>query len=72
MAAVEIEVESEPESCDCCKDCKMAPKGPVKTKDELLAELKTLLNDNRPNGMAERMLKIDKLMEDISDLGESD
>lgn len=72
MAAVEIEIESEGESCDCCPDCKMAPKGPVKTKDQLLAELKALLNDNRPNGMAERMLKIDKLMEDISDLGESD
>lgn len=72
MAAVEIEIESEGEACDCCPDCKMAPKGPQKTKDELLAELKALLNDSRPNGMAERMLKIDKLMSDISDMGESD
>ncbi|MFM5967851.1 MAG: hypothetical protein ACKOQ8_02255 [Micrococcales bacterium] len=72
MAAIEIEVESEGETCDCCPDCKMAPKGPTKTKDEMLAELKTLLNDSRANGMAERMLQIDKLMEDITDLGEDD
>ena len=72
MAAVEIEVESESETCDCCPDCKMAPKGPTKTKDEMLAELKTLLNDTRANGMAERMLQIDKLMEDIGDLNEGD
>lgn len=70
MAKVEIEVESE--GCDCCKDCKMGQKGPEKTKDALLAELKTLLNDNKPNGMAERMLKIDELMSQISDLGEKD
>ena len=72
MASVEIEVEAEKETCDCCPDCKMAPKGPVESKDALLAKLKTLLNNNSANGMAERMLQIDELMSKIGSLGEKD
>jgi len=76
MAAVEIEVndaDEQDETCDCCPDCKFAPAaGPTESKDALLAQLKTLLNDNRANGMADRMLQIDKLMETISDMSESD
>lgn len=72
MASVEIEVEAEKETCDCCPDCKLAPKDPAESKDALLAQLKTLLNNNSANGMADRMLKIDELMSKISDLGEKD
>lgn len=72
MAAIEIEVESEGETCDCCPDCKMASKGPVQTKDDMLAQLKSLLSDTAANGRAERQLAIDKLIEDINELNEGD
>lgn len=72
MATVEINAEAEKETCDCCPDCKMASSQPTESKDALLAKLKGLLNDTRANGMADRMLEIDKLMETISDMSESD
>lgn len=71
--SIEIEVESE--SCDCCADCKMGggkSAKPVKTKDELLAELKKLLMVTASNGLAERQMKIDELISEIDDLGEED
>ncbi len=71
MASVEIEVEQE--CCNCCADCKYAEKPePAESKDALLTQLKALLNNNSANGMADRMLKIDELMSQISDLGEKD
>jgi hypothetical protein len=66
MAKVEIEIESE-ESCDCCDKCGMGKDKPEESRDSMLAELKTLLNDNRANGMAERMARIDELMATLSE-----
>lgn len=66
--SVEIEVESEDKCASCGQD--MKSEGPEKTKDQMLAELKALLNDSTPNGMAERQMKIDELMSKISDLQE--
>lgn len=66
MAKVEIEIESE-ESCDCCDKCSMGADKPEQTRDQMLAELKSLLNDSRANGMAERMAKIDELMSKLSE-----
>lgn len=66
--SVEIEVESEDKCASCGQDMKAAK--PEMTKDQMLAELKTLLNDSTPNGMAERQMKIDELMSKISDLQE--
>ena len=68
--SVEIEVESEDKCSHCGQDMKSGEMGPEKSKDEMLAELKTLLNDNTTNGMAERQMKIDELMSKISDLKE--
>lgn len=70
MAKVEIEIESESgsESCDCCDKCTMGGAAkPEQTRDQMLAELKTLLNDSRANGMAERMARIDELMAKMSE-----
>lgn len=71
--SIEIEVDSESEDCCSC-DCKMCGDmgKPAESKDALLAELKTLLNDNRSNGQADRQMKIDELMSKISDMGEED
>lgn len=66
MAKVEIEIESE-ESCDCCEKCGMGKDEPEQSRDQMLAELKALLNDSRANGMAERMAKIDELMSKLSE-----
>lgn len=66
--SIEIEVESEDKCASCGQD--MKAEGPVESKDALLAELKGLLNDNTPNGMADRQLKIDELMSKISELKE--
>ncbi len=66
MAKVEIEIESE-ESCDCCDKCSMGKEKPEESRDSMLAELKTLLNDSRANGMAERMARIDELMAKMSE-----
>lgn len=66
--SVEIEVESEDKCASCGQDMKaMAPE---KTKDQMLAELKAMLNDSTPNGMAERQMKIDELMSKIAELKE--
>lgn len=65
-----IEIEIESESCDCCADCKMAPKEPVESKDSLLAELKKLLSETGSNGLADRQMKIDELISKISELGD--
>lgn len=75
MAKIEIEIDSESESetCDCCPDCKMGSgmaAKPVKTKDELLVELKKLLMMTGTNGLAERQMKIDELISEIEDLGD--
>jgi hypothetical protein len=45
---------------------------PTESKDALIAQLKTLLGDNRPNGQADRQLKIDELMSKISEMGKED
>ena len=67
--SIEIEVESESEYCDCCKDCKMSMDAkPEESKDSLLAELKKLLGDSSSNGMADRQMKIDELISKISEL----
>lgn len=68
--SIEIEVESE--SCDCCKDCKMNKGGEYAepSKDALLAELKALLAKNDSNGQADRQMKIDELISQISELGD--
>lgn len=66
--SVEIEVESEDKCASCGQEMKAAK--PEMTKDAMLAELKGLLNDNSSNGMAERQMKIDKLMSKISELKE--
>lgn len=68
--SVEIEVESEDKCSHCGQDMKGGAAAPEKTKDEMLAELKGLLNDSTPNGMAERQMKIDELMSKISELKE--
>lgn len=72
MAQVEIEVEAK--GCDGECMCGGQPKAmaPEKTKDQLIAELKTLLNDSSSNGMAERMVKIDELMKKISEYGKEE
>jgi hypothetical protein len=66
--SVEIEVESEDKCASCGQD--MKAEGPAESKDQMLAELKGLLNDSSANGMAERQMKIDELMSKISDLQE--
>ena len=69
---IEIEVEQE-ECCECdCKVCGDMGSQPAESKDALLAQLKTLLGDNRPNGQADRQLKIDELMSKISEMGKED
>lgn len=68
MSEVEIEVKSEEKCSYCGHD--MKAEGPEKSKDEMLAELKGLLNDSTQNGMAERQMKIDELMSKISELKE--
>lgn len=68
--SVEIEVESEDKCASCGQDMKGGSMAPEKTKDEMLAELKALLNDSTPNGMAERQMKIDELMGKIAELKE--
>ena len=69
--SIEIEVESESEYCDCCKDCKMSMGDkPEESKDSMLAELKKLLGDSSSNGMADRQMKIDELISKISELGD--
>lgn len=71
--SVEIEVESEDKCSHCGQDMAGKGMGPAEpTKDELLAELKGLLNDSTQNGMAERQMKIDELMSKISELGGGD
>jgi hypothetical protein len=69
--SIEIEVESESEYCDCCKDCKMSMGAkPEESKDALLAELKKLLAETGSNGLADRQMKIDELISKISELGD--
>lgn len=68
MADVEIEVKSGEKCSACGQD--MKAEGPAMSKDAMLAELKTMLNDSTPNGMAERQMKIDELMSKISELKE--
>lgn len=71
MSDIEIEVKSG-EKCSHCGQDMAGEMGPEKSKDELLAELKGLLNDSTPNGMAERQMKIDELMSKISEMGSGD
>jgi hypothetical protein len=68
--SVEIEVESEDKCSHCGQSMNGGEMAPEKTKDEMLAELKALLNDSSSNGMAERQMKIDELMSKISELKE--
>lgn len=68
MSSVEIEIESGEKCSHCGQD--MKAEGPEMSKDAMLAELKTMLNDNSSNGMAERQMKIDELMSKISELKE--
>jgi hypothetical protein len=68
MSEVEIEISSG-EKCSHCGQG-VESEGPEMSKDSMLAELKTLLNDNTPNNMAERQGKIDELMSKISELKE--
>ena len=68
MADVEIEVTSGEKCSHCGQD--MKSEGPEMSKESMLAELKTMLNDNTPNNMAERQMKIDELMSKISELKE--
>jgi hypothetical protein len=61
--------------CSCMKGESCSCSGgdmekPTESKDALLAQLKDMLNDNRPNGMADRQMKIDELMSKISDMKE--
>ena len=58
-------------ACDCGCDCCSVPQGPQPSKDELLAQLKTLLSKNDANGQAQRQLDIDKLIEQIDDINDS-
>lgn len=72
--SIEIEVESE-DKCNgqcMCGGQEKPGMAPEKTKDQLIAELKTMLNDNSSNGMAERMVKIDELMKKISEYGKEE
>ncbi len=71
MSKVEIEIESGKGCCEDCP-CMKGMQSPMESKDALLAELKALLADNRPNGQADRQLKIDELMSKISDMGKED
>jgi hypothetical protein len=68
MSDVEIEITSGEKCSHCGQD--MKAEGPEMSKESMLAELKTLLNDNTPNNMAERQGKIDELMSKISELKE--
>lgn len=69
--SIEIEVESESEYCDCCKDCKMNKSEDAEpSKDQLLAELKGLLGQTASAGQADRQMKIDELISKISELGD--
>lgn len=72
MAEIEISIESgeEYKCCDCaccknCPECQMEDSGA--SKDQMLAELKKLLNESSQNNVAERQAKIDDLMEKISE-----
>lgn len=68
--SVEIEVENESEGkCPSCGAEMGKPAEPEMTKDEMLAELKKLLNDNTANGRAERQMKIDELMSKLTEMG---
>ncbi len=72
MAEIEISVEGGEDSkccdCACCKNCpECQMESGTATKDQMLAELKKLLNETGSNGIAERQTKIDDLMEKISE-----
>lgn len=72
--SVEIEVESEDKcngNCMCGGQDKPGMAAEP-SKDALLAELKTLLNNSTQNGQAERQMKIDELMSKISEMGSGD
>jgi hypothetical protein len=70
MSEVEIEISSDEKCAHCGQDMAGGEMAPEKTKDEMLSELKGLLNDSSANGMAERQMKIDELMSKISELKE--
>lgn len=75
MAEVEIEVKSDkPEGkCPHCgMDMGEEPMKPQKTKDQLIAELKTLLANTSSTGVAERWVQIDEKIAEINDLKEKD
>jgi hypothetical protein len=65
--SVEIEVENEEKCCEKC-GAKMGDAAP--SKDALLAELKKLLAETGTNNQADRQIKIDELISQISELGD--
>jgi hypothetical protein len=70
MSEVEIEISSGEKCSHCGQSMNGGEMAPEKSKDEMLSELKTMLNDSSANGMAERQMKIDELMSKISELKE--
>lgn len=77
-----VEIKEESDSCDCCADCKMgsgmampaaAPMPAPKTRDQLLTELKKLLNQQGTQGgttQEERQVLIDDVIEQLDDLAD--
>lgn len=74
MAEIEIEVKGGGEGCggDCMCGGMEKPKPAGPTKDEMIAELKVLLNKTDRNGLAERQVQIDELMGKISEYGKEE
>lgn len=72
MAQVEIEVEAKGCDGNCACGGEMKPAEPMKTKDQLLAELKTLLYNTSSTGIAERQVKIDELIKKINEYGKEE
>lgn len=66
--SMEIEIKSD--KCEYCgHDKAMEPK---QTKDDMIAELKVLLNKSDANGQAERQVQIDELMAKIAEYGKEE
>ena len=77
---ISVKIEEEKDCCDCaCESCgsgmsmPAAPAEKPKTKEELMAELKKLLNQQGTQGgttQAERQVLIDDVIDQLDDLAD--
>ena len=72
MSEIEISIESG-DKCEACGQSKPMGSMPAEqTKDQMIAELKSLLSENTQNGQAERQVKIDEIIKKINEYGQEE